>query len=115
MKLRRFNEALPYDAPNHFECKALRLAGFEEGSSENFWVGCSHFLPGGGAGPDSSPLEKVYIVLSGELTVEVNGETHTAGAMDSVVIPADEIRKIINNGNTVVTMLVVMPYPQSAQ
>lgn len=115
MKLRRFDEATPYVAPNHFECKALRLAGFEPGSSENFWVGCSHFLPGGGAGPDSSPLEKVYVILSGELTVETGNQTEVAYPMDTVVIPAGENRKIINNGNDVVTMLVVMPYPDTAK
>ena len=37
-------------------------------------VGLSHFLPGGGAGPDASPPEKVYYVLAGELTVIVGGK-----------------------------------------
>ena len=37
-------------------------------------VGVSHFLPGGGAGPDASPPEKVYFVLAGELTVIVGGK-----------------------------------------
>ena len=36
--------------------------------------GISHFLPGGGAGPDASPPEKVYYVLAGELTVIVGGK-----------------------------------------
>ena len=37
-------------------------------------AGVSHFLPGGGAGPDASPPEKVYYVLAGELTVIVDGK-----------------------------------------
>ena len=37
-------------------------------------AGVSHFLPGGGAGPDASPPEKVYFVLAGELTVIVGGK-----------------------------------------
>jgi hypothetical protein len=36
-------------------------------------VGLSHFLPGDGAGPDASPTEKVYFILSGELTVIAGG------------------------------------------
>ena len=30
---------------------------------------------GGGAGPDSSPLEKTYVVLSGAIEVQAGGET----------------------------------------
>ncbi|WP_372738301.1 cupin domain-containing protein [Neptunomonas sp.] len=115
MKIKRLKDAETYESANHFECKALRLAGFEEGSSENFWIGCSHFLPGGSAGPDASPLEKVYVVLSGDLTVIVDGVESIASAMDTVVIPAGEIREIINKSNNVVTILVVMPYPDTVK
>ena len=30
-------------------------------------------LPGGGAGPDSTPFEKVYVVLEGQMTVIIGG------------------------------------------
>ena len=40
--------------------------------------GISHFLPGGGAGPDASPPEKIYYVLAGELTVIVGGKETVA-------------------------------------
>ncbi|AZV79320.1 cupin domain-containing protein [Parasedimentitalea marina] len=114
MLIKRFSEALQYEAPNHFDCKAMRLAGFEEGGPEKFWVGCSHFLPGGGAGPDSSPMEKVYVILSGELTIRVGGTEEKAGPMDSVTIPAGEVREIVNEANDVVTMIVAMPYPEKS-
>ena len=114
MHIKRFSEAEPYQAPNHNDCTALRLAGFEAIGPENFWVGCSHFLPGGGAGPDASPLEKVYIVLAGELTVIAEGKTETAGPMDTVFVPGGEEREIRNNGNNVVTIMVIMPYPPGA-
>ena len=113
MLVKRFEDAAPYTAPNHWDMRSLRLQGFEEGGPKKFWTGLSHFLPGGGAGTDSSPLEKVYVVLSGELTVEVEGqETVRLGPMDSCFIGPNETRKIVNNGNDVVTMLVVMPYPE---
>lgn len=111
MQINRFSEAPQYEAPNHFDCKSLRLAGFEADGPENFWVGCSHFLPGGGAGPDSSPMEKVYVILTGILTVRVDGREEKAGPMDSVTIAAGEVREIINEGNDIVTMIVAMPYP----
>ena len=57
MHVKRFAAAEPYEAPNHQACTSLRLAGFAAGGPKNFWIGLSHFLPGGGAGPDASPLE----------------------------------------------------------
>ena len=65
MLVKRFEDAKPYDAPNHRGVVGLRLQGFEPGGPTNQWVGYSQFLPGGGAGPDSTPFEKVYVVLSG--------------------------------------------------
>jgi quercetin dioxygenase-like cupin family protein len=115
MKVTRFGEAPPYEAPNHFDMRSLRLQGFAPGGPEKFWVGLSHFLPGGGAGPDSSPLEKVYVVLAGALTIEADGQNVALGPMDSCCIPGDEVRAVKNRGNEVATMLVVMPYPEKKQ
>ena len=62
MIVRKFSEAKPYEAPNHRGYSSLRLFGAEAGGSKEMIVGLSHFLPGGGAGPDGSPPEKVYFV-----------------------------------------------------
>lgn len=111
MLVKRFADARSYEAPNHRDMRALRLQGFEPGGPTHGWVGLSHFLPGGGAGPDASPLEKTYVVLSGEIEVSVGGETTTLRAMDSCFIPGGETREVRNATNTVATMLVMMPYP----
>lgn len=113
MEVRKFSEAEAYKAPGHFNCTSLLLAGRGVGATENFWVGCSHFLPGGGAGPDKSPLEKVYVILNGNLTVRVGNQEKVAGPMDTVIIPGDVEREIRNEGNEVVTMMVVMPNAES--
>jgi quercetin dioxygenase-like cupin family protein len=112
MKVTRFAEAQQYVAPNHYDMRSLRLQGFEPGGPEKFWTGLSHFLPGGGAGPDSTPLEKVYVVLAGELTITVDGQATVLRAMDSCCIPGNEVREVKNRGNAVASMLVVMPYPE---
>jgi len=112
MKVNRFIEAKPYAAPNHYEMCSLRLQGFETGGPKSFWTGLSTFLPGGGAGPDSSPLEKVYIVLTGSLMVTVDGKGVVLGPMDSCCIPGGEVREVMNVSNHVATMIVVMPYPE---
>jgi quercetin dioxygenase-like cupin family protein len=115
MFVKRFVDAKPYEAPNHRDVRSLRLQGFEDNGPLKQWVGLSHFLPGGGAGPDASPIEKVYVILSGEMTVLIDGQETVPRPMDSCTIPAGEVREIVNRGNGVCTMLVVMPYPAGAQ
>jgi quercetin dioxygenase-like cupin family protein len=111
MHLKRFADAKPYDAPNHRGVVGLRLQGFEPNGPTNQWIGLSQFLPGGGAGPDSTPFEKVYVVIEGEMTVIVNGQETVLGRFDSCTIAPGEVREIVNRRNDVCTMLVVIPYP----
>jgi quercetin dioxygenase-like cupin family protein len=107
MKIKRFADAKPYQVPNHRDYTSLRLIGPDDGATR-FVVGLSHFLPGGGAGPDSSPTEKTYTILAGELTVIAGGEETVLKRLDSCLIPANETREIVNRGNEVVTMLVAI-------
>ena len=111
MLVKRFDQATPYEAPNHRGVVGLRLQGFEAGGPTNQWLGFSQFLPGGGAGPDSTPFEKVYVVLEGAMTVIVAGQESVLGPMDSVTIAPNEVREIVNRSNHVCKMLVVIPYP----
>ena len=111
MLVKRFSEAKGYEAPNHRAYASLRLFGADAGGPKQFLVGLSHFLPGGGAGPDASPTEKVYVILSGELTVIAGGKETVLKANDSCFIGPNEAREIINRGNDVVTMLVAMSAP----
>ena len=111
MLAKRFSELKTYDAPNHRACATLRLWGAEAGGVKNMIVGMTHFLPGGGAGPDASPPEKVYVVLAGELTVIVGGKETVLKANDSCVIEPNETREIVNRGNEVCTILVAIATP----
>jgi len=115
MHVKRFEDAEPYEAPNHRGVVGLRLQGFEDGGPTNQWVGLSQFLPGGGAGPDSTAFEKVYVVLDGEMTVLIDGTETVLGRYDSCTIQPGEVRKIENRSNHVCTMLVVIPYPPEAR
>lgn len=114
MLLKRFEDAETYEAPNHFGVTGLRLQGFEDGGPENQWIGLSQFLPNGGAGLDSTPFEKVYVVLEGEMTLIIDGEETVLRKYDSCTIAPNEVRKIENRSNLVCTMLVVIPYPPEA-
>ncbi|MGO4714053.1 cupin domain-containing protein [Bradyrhizobium sp. 2TAF24] len=111
MHVKRFADAAPYEAPHHHGVVGLRLQGFEPGGPTNQWVGYSQFLPGGGAGPDATPFEKVYVVLSGEMTVRAGEHEIVLRPLDSCTIPPNEVREIANRSNHVCTMLVIIPYP----
>lgn len=112
MKVTRIEDAKGYVAPNHFECAAMRLQGWDASKSENFWVGLSHFLPGGGCTMEATPLEKVYVVVSGEIVVTTEDDGAILGVMDSCHIPAGEARSVANKTNMPASMIVIMPYPK---
>jgi quercetin dioxygenase-like cupin family protein len=111
MQVKQLRDAKPYEAPNHRGYCSLRLFGLDAGGPKQFTVGLSYFLPGGGAGPDASPTEKVYYVLAGELTLITGGKETVLRADDSCFIGPNESREIVNHGNEVVTMLVAVSTP----
>ena len=113
MIVRKLSDARAYDAPNHRKFESLRIYGAEMGGSQALVFGISHFQPGGGAGPDASPPEKIYHVLDGELTVIAGGKEQVARKGDTVFIAPNEMREIVNRGNGVCTILVaVAPAPK---
>ena len=113
MQVKRFSDAKTYDAPNHRGVAPLRLFGAEAGGTQSLIVGISHILPGGGAGPDASPPEKVYFVLEGELTVIIDGKETVLKKHDSCFIGPNENREIVNRTNRVCSILVaIAPAPK---
>ena len=112
MKITRLKDAPRYDAPKHFDMRSLRLQGAEASEAAFAWVGLSYFLPQGGAEMDAGALEKIYVVISGEVTIELgDGTRHVLGPLDSCHIPGGESRSITNDTPAVATMLVMMPHP----
>jgi mannose-6-phosphate isomerase-like protein (cupin superfamily) len=111
MQVTRLGDAKPYEAPKHFDCTALRLHGWEASDAQGFNVGLSHFLPGGGCELDATPLEKVYVVTEGEVTVVTEQGEATLGPYDSIYLAPNEARSIENRTNRPASMIVVMPYP----
>lgn len=112
MEVTRLPDARPYEAPKHFDMRGLRLQGFDASRAESFWVGLSNFLPGGGVEWDGTPLEKVYIVVDGEVTVTTEDGDTVLRRFDSCRLAPGEARSIENRTNLPALMLVVMPYPE---
>jgi quercetin dioxygenase-like cupin family protein len=112
MQVTRLTQARSYTAPKHHEMVALRLQGFDASDAKAFWVGLSHFLPGGGAERDGSAPEKVYVVIDGEVTITTDGGEATLGPLDSCFLASGEARAVENRTNRPATMLVLMEYPK---
>ena len=111
MKVTRLKDALKYEPPKHTEtCHAMFLQHKNLGCDAPYWVGCSYYLPGAKAEWDASPLDKIYVVLEGELTITFADEEVKLGPMDSIYIGPDENREVRNDTNRVASMLVIMPY-----
>ena len=111
MQVTRYNEAPSYEAPKHHECYGLRLQGFDVSDTRTFWMAISHFLPGGGAWEDATPVEKVYLVLEGEVTVTTSDGEATLKKYDSCYLAPNEMRAIENRTKSPASMLVAIPYP----
>jgi glyoxylate utilization-related uncharacterized protein len=111
MQVKRLADAQRYDAPKHFDMRSLRLQGLEATAADFAWVGLSYFLPGGGAEMDAGASGKIYVVVEGEVTIDLtDGATHVLRRLDSCFIPAGDAGAIRNASNGVATMLVVMPH-----
>jgi len=115
MKKVELKDVKPYEAFGHFKAVALRVQHKETTGVQAFWVGLSHFLPGGGAEMSANDFEKVYFVLSGTLTVKPeDGKKLQLNPTDSLYIPAGEKRYLLNETNNTVSMLVIAGYPKEA-
>jgi mannose-6-phosphate isomerase-like protein (cupin superfamily) len=110
MQVKRIADAQPYEAAKHHAMCGLRLQGHDATDTDAFWVGLSHFLPSGGAEMSASTVERVYVVISGELTITTEGGEITLRALDSCHLAPLEPRKIENRTNCPASILVIMPY-----
>lgn len=107
-------DATVYSAAGHHGCTCMRYHGKEETGAVNFWVGMSTFLPGGGAeyAYEDNPLEKVYYVLEGEMTVtDKDGNEYVIHKDESISFPPNEGRYLENKGKLPARMLVIINYP----
>ena len=113
MHVTRFDAAPSYEADNHFDMRCLRLQGKEAGPSSQLWMGMSQILPGGHTDLSSSPIEKLYLVLEGQLhvTCELDGvqTEQVLGPYDSCRIAPGEKRQLENRTNRPVLVVLAMP------
>jgi len=67
-------------------------------------------LQPGATGPQHRmDADQVYVVLTGSLTVSVDGTPEDAGIGDSIFVPGGALRQIGNAGDGPVSIVVAMP------
>jgi uncharacterized cupin superfamily protein len=110
MNLTRYANAPAYYPPNHEGMHCLRLQGHEAGTTDTIWLGLSHLLPGGGTTLDGSTVEKLYVVLEGEVTIVTDSGEHVLRKFDSGRLAPGERRALKNHTNHPASILLAMPY-----
>jgi mannose-6-phosphate isomerase-like protein (cupin superfamily) len=111
MRVTRLIDAPGYIAALHHDVAAKRLQGHEAGDTTHFWVGLSHYLPGGRADEAPTREETVYLLLAGELELTCDGRIERLDPYDSVHLAKGEVRSIRNRGIEPATLLVVIAHP----
>ena len=74
-------------------------------------MGLSHFLPGGNTSHEATPLEKVYVVIRGEITVVTDEARRLSAVSTRATSRPTRPARVVNRTNDVASMIVVMPYP----
>ena len=109
MQVTRYKQAKPYEAAEHYDMRCLRLQGKEATETDTIWIGVSHLLPGGRTSLRDAAVEKIYVVIAGEVTVETPTGTETLRYLDSCRLAPGEARALVNNTNDPATILLAMP------
>ena len=109
MHVVKFDSAPPYQAAGHDKMRMVRLQGREAGPTDTAWLGVSTLEPGGGTTLDTSSVEKLYVVLEGEVTVSNGTDEIGLRRWDSCRIGPGEPRKLSNQTNQEAVILLVMP------
>ena len=82
MRITRLADAEAFSPPGHTGVGPLRLQGGTDTPTERLTVVLSHYLPGGRADLSPQPVETVYVLVSGELTMVSDGEEAVLPAYD---------------------------------
>jgi mannose-6-phosphate isomerase-like protein (cupin superfamily) len=109
MKVIKSHEGTTYDAKLHYNMWGVRKFGKPEGSN-GLTVSVSEFLPNGGADMSDAPIERIYYVLRGSITVEngTTGEKFVINENDMIYIGPGEKRSMTVNGNIAAQVMVMI-------
>ncbi len=109
MRITPMADAEAFSPPGHTGVGPLRLQGGTNTPTQTVTVVLSHYLPGGEAAMGPQPVETVYVLLSGELTMISDGEEAVLRPYDSVHFTPGTERAVVNRTQLPASMLVIRP------
>ena len=106
-----------YSAAGHYECVPTRLhdidgAGPNDIEGGKIIMGITYFVPGGSTEFTSNPMESIYYILTGEMTLKTDDGETVLHAGDSFHCVGGVNKSVTNTGTEVCQMLVVLQPPQ---
>jgi mannose-6-phosphate isomerase-like protein (cupin superfamily) len=104
----RAADAVAYQPPNHTGVGSRRLQGLEAGGPTGCAVAISEYPTGASAASVPTPLDTVYVVLAGELTLTTADGDVILGVRDSVFLPIGTVRSVHNRSQESATLLVLV-------
>ena len=111
-KITHANESYTYEAPGHHGCLGTRLHDPQDVNEGAIIVGLTHFLPGGGTDFGNNPMESMYYVVEGEMTLKTDDGETVLHAGDSFHCGPGTNKCVKNTGTTSAQMLVALTAPK---
>jgi len=112
-KVVKKEEAQAYIAKGHYDMRGTHLH-IPEDVGGSIALNHSHFLPGGYAEMGKAPVEMLYYILRGEMTVTLDdGAVFVLGPDDSIHFSQGQVREVRNNGCVTAEMLVIACAPSN--
>ena len=100
-------EGIPYDGPGHFNVYGIKKITDQQ--AKHMIVNYSYFLPNGGCVMGSAPKERIYYMISGNMTCNgKDGEKHELCPGDLIYIGPGEERDMVITGGKPAEVLVIM-------
>ena len=102
-----------YSAAGHYECVPTRLHDVDGGGANDIEggkiiMGITYFVPGGSTDFAANPLESIYYILTGEMTLKTEDGETVLHAGDSFHCVGGVAKSVTNTGTEVCQMLVVL-------
>ena len=112
-KIVRKEDAYEYEAPGHYDVRATRLHNPDDVNGGSMIMGLSHFEPGGGCEFGNNPLESIYYIISGEMTLKTDDEETVLREGDTFHCGGGTNKSVVNTGSGVTQMLVALVPPKA--
>ena len=105
----RFGDAQSFRPEGHSGVSPVRLMGTSD--DESISVVLSTYEPGAHAELSPVPVDTVYLVFSGQLTITIDDERIDLAHLDSLFLATGSVRAVDNLTAEPASMFVIRPNP----